>query len=579
MKRIFCLYLTAMLLCGCMVGGAAGQSGGAPTVDIVRRQVTVSGTAQPGDWLTLFVSVKETGSAKGDVLVVAETGAASAGEFSFVFDMPDVLRSGESAEREYYYRIGSMNDGLLWTGTFRYELPLSLADALAALAQCQTAQQADELLLQKKYLDLFASLGILTTEYQAMQPVGRQAVCKWLMEQPPSESGFADAAPLWNQQILLQRLAETDADGAAKLLEAHDYQIVFSDGKTYSQATAGEKQAVSAALAGKVFADFTASCRAADLAYGLCQVENTAYQSLHTVMTVYAKTFGITDADVAYLNGLSANKRSEVYRIWKQLLTGQENLTAQAVADACKTAIARAGKDTGGTGGGGGTGGSKGSGGGRTSGGSSAVSLPATAPEQQTEYQKDETPHNFDDMAQAAWAAEAVTALSNKGILRGTAMRTFEPNRNITRAECLKIVLTAFELASHEYTGEQPFEDVALDSWYYYYVTSGVKLGIVNGTGGGAFEPDREITREEMASMFYRASKKGYVGYQAADLEKECFTDQTDISAYALEAVLTLQQHGVLSGMGDGRFAPQSTATRAETAQMVYNLLHSLELV
>lgn len=577
MKRLVCICLSMILLSCCLTAGAAEQRADVPAVTILRRQVTIAGQAEPGSWLTLFVSTKEKGSTKNEVLLVNETGTEQTGEFKFSFDMPEVLRNGESVEREYYYRIGRMGGNMLYSGNFAYEIPLSLADALETLGQCQNAQAVGELLSQKKYQDLFLSLNVYMEEYQVLQVSGKEAIGEFLLEANPKESTFGEFVPQWNERILLRRMAESSKDGATDLLEKYDFQIKFSDAKIYSQLSDGEKQAVVSKLAGKSFTSCAELGETADMAYGLYQVENTSYQNLHPVITLYANTFQLSAEDIAYLNGLSADRQSGVYRIFKQKLAAQTSVEPQTVGTLIKDSVKEETENQKKPTSGGSSGGS--GGGGSSFRGNVSMSLPGGDSGIQSEYQKDETPHNFDDMGQASWATEAVTALSNKGIIRGTALRTFEPNRNITRAECLKIVLTAFELATHEYSQQQPFEDVALDSWYFYYVTSGVRLGIVNGTGSGVFEPDREITREEMASMFYRASMKGYVGYEKSDLEKESFTDQSEISDYAVEAVLTLQQHGVLSGMGDGRFAPQATATRAETAQMVYNLLHTLELL
>lgn len=50
----------------------------------------------------------------------------------------------------------------------------------------------------------------------------------------------------------------------------------------------------------------------------------------------------------------------------------------------------------------------------------------------------------------------------------------------------------------------QPFADVAPDAWYADVIAKAARLGIVQGTGGGMFEPDRAVTRAEAAAMMVR---------------------------------------------------------------------------
>ena len=80
------------------------------------------------------------------------------------------------------------------------------------------------------------------------------------------------------------------------------------------------------------------------------------------------------------------------------------------------------------------------------------------------------------------------------------------------------------------------------------------------------------IKREDMATMLYRAIKYAEVNlYEVSDVE---FTDETEISEYAKESVKVLASAKVINGMNDGSFMPKKTATRAEAAVMLYNLLY-----
>ena len=96
-------------------------------------------------------------------------------------------------------------------------------------------------------------------------------------------------------------------------------------------------------------------------------------------------------------------------------------------------------------------------------------------------------------------------------------------------------------------------------------------MGIVSGVGGGLFDPDRPITRQEMAVMLSNyAALKGYDIPSHRSMPN--FTDQSQISDWAETAVSALSEAGVLSG-SNNRFYPQNNATRSEVATMFRNFM------
>ena len=118
---------------------------------------------------------------------------------------------------------------------------------------------------------------------------------------------------------------------------------------------------------------------------------------------------------------------------------------------------------------------------------------------------------------------------------------------------------------------EIPFVDVDSNSWYAGYVSTAYKLGIVNGTADSLFAPDSYITRQDMAVIIHRASSMMDIVFE--DGVAMDFDDVHDISDYAKIAVDALSANGVINGMSDNTFMPQSNATRAQSVQMLYNLI------
>ncbi|MCD8181537.1 MAG: S-layer homology domain-containing protein [Firmicutes bacterium] len=172
----------------------------------------------------------------------------------------------------------------------------------------------------------------------------------------------------------------------------------------------------------------------------------------------------------------------------------------------------------------------------------------------------------FSDLGDATWAAQAILALAQQGIVSGRGDGTFDPNGNITRAEYCQILVGAIGKTSE--SADSYFDDVASDAWYYHAVSVASNYGIVVGYGDGNFGPNDLITRQDMALMTYKAAQVMSLGVTSTT--STSFTDADQISAYALEAVASLNNAGIINGMGDGTYGPLANATRAQAAVILY---------
>lgn len=222
-------------------------------------------------------------------------------------------------------------------------------------------------------------------------------------------------------------------------------------------------------------------------------------------------------------------------------------------------------KDSGGSTGGGSGSGKSGSGGSST-GGSSGTSISGT-PTIVSKPQQNGKPL-FSDINDAAWAKDYIEKMAEKKILNGYEDGSFKPNNSITREEFSKIVSLAFGIYSAE--AECGFDDVSKGDWSYKYIASLSENNIVTGSGNGSFDKTGNITRQDMAVILDRIAQ--LKGINAA-AEENAFSDKSDISEYACESVLKMAKLGIMTGRGDGRFEPTATATRAETAKVIYALL------
>ncbi|MFC4100874.1 S-layer homology domain-containing protein [Paenibacillus xanthanilyticus] len=181
---------------------------------------------------------------------------------------------------------------------------------------------------------------------------------------------------------------------------------------------------------------------------------------------------------------------------------------------------------------------------------------------------------NYADLPSAHWASRAVQELTAKHVVEGIAADKFGPNAAVTRAEFLTMVVRQFGL---EASGPSPFSDIQTGSWYADAVAAAYANGMVEGTGTGKFEPNKTITREEMAVMIARVYEKQGGQATGGQTQVSGFADAASISKWALEDVEAAVKSGLMNGSKDGRFAPLSKASRAEAAQVLYNLLHKTQ--
>ena len=111
------------------------------------------------------------------------------------------------------------------------------------------------------------------------------------------------------------------------------------------------------------------------------------------------------------------------------------------------------------------------------------------------------------------------------------------------------------------------------DTYYTGYLAAAKRLSISSGIGNNMFAPEKEITRQEMFTLLYNILKTvGRLPKGTSGKTLSSFTDSNSIASWAIEAMKYFVENGIIRGNGDNLF-PTSTATRAEMAQFLYNLL------
>ena len=163
----------------------------------------------------------------------------------------------------------------------------------------------------------------------------------------------------------------------------------------------------------------------------------------------------------------------------------------------------------------------------------------------------------FADLTSGSWYYDGVRCALENGLMTGTSARTFAPDRPVTRAMLVTIL---WRLAGEPYGRVSPFEDVLPGSWYAQAVSWAYDKGIVTGVTATSFQPGAPVTREQLCAILCRyAALTGK--NTAASASLDAFTDRAQVSAYAEASVRWALQAGLLTGVGDGRFAAARPAS------------------
>ena len=106
---------------------------------------------------------------------------------------------------------------------------------------------------------------------------------------------------------------------------------------------------------------------------------------------------------------------------------------------------------------------------------------------------------------------------------------------------------------------EPVYSDVPAGAWYSDAVSDVTERGIMNGTGGSAFDPSGTFTRAQLAAVLYRMAGSPAVS------GSDAFTDTEDGKWYS-DAVLWCSEAGLVKGFGNGLFAPGDPVTQEQAA-------------
>lgn len=174
----------------------------------------------------------------------------------------------------------------------------------------------------------------------------------------------------------------------------------------------------------------------------------------------------------------------------------------------------------------------------------------------------------FFDVAERDWFFNYVRFVSLNDIFQGYPDQTFSPNKDMTRAEVVRVLYTLEGEPVAEPTTR--FSDVPLNEWYAEEVEWAASVGVVAGYPDGKFAPQKHVSRQDFVSMLYRYAN--YKKFKTDGRAEMSFPDSADTNEYALEPFAWAMDAGIINGTVEADrvyLRPGANTTRAQVAKML----------
>ena len=180
----------------------------------------------------------------------------------------------------------------------------------------------------------------------------------------------------------------------------------------------------------------------------------------------------------------------------------------------------------------------------------------------------------FDMPVQDNWAYPGIAFCLENGLMNGMGGGYFQPAGTTTRAQLVTILWRV--LGEPEASAPAPFTDLTQD-WYREAVAWAAENNITNGTSTTTFSPDAPVTREQMVTIFYRMCRDYLELDVSSAAALDSFPDSASVSPWAQDAMQWAVAVKLISGVGDGSghasLQPQGSATRAQIATVMRNFV------
>ena len=180
--------------------------------------------------------------------------------------------------------------------------------------------------------------------------------------------------------------------------------------------------------------------------------------------------------------------------------------------------------------------------------------------------------NKFTDVPAGIWYEKPLAYMNANGYINGVSETAFAPTGTTTRAMFVTILGRVRGINADAYKSRYSFSDPAAD-YFAGYIQWAAENNIVKGIGDNMFAPDANVTRQQVALIFYN-----YLNTNGGDTSAGgnigVFSDASSVADYAKDAMVWAVGAKIIRGSDDGRLYPGNNASRAEIAQIFVNFLN-----
>ncbi|MBO9599818.1 MAG: S-layer homology domain-containing protein, partial [Cohnella sp.] len=188
-----------------------------------------------------------------------------------------------------------------------------------------------------------------------------------------------------------------------------------------------------------------------------------------------------------------------------------------------------------------------------------------------------ENPVSFTDVQQH-WSRQDVELAAAKGLVEGVGGGKYDPNQAVTRAEFTAMLARAFGRGTVT-TSTAPYDDVKPGAWYFDVAAIAKELGLLDFATGTSFKPDQALTREEMVSMLAAAINLEKLPMTKEFESLDVYKDISKAYSAYVEDVRLMVKLKIMTGTSADTFSPKGETTRAQAAVVFIKTLQTLGLI
>lgn len=477
---------------------------------------------------------------------------------TFIFKMPETRESLKTSDNPNGYTDGTYTITVKGNGTSKAELDFEFAteaNKSQVIGKLTASSNSTELenYLKEDALErtVLTNIGFDFSKYDTLTPALKSEIASIFFANMPSDGSNIET--IFNSTVKMV-VINNDSSKVAECLTGSNYTF---EGKCYDDLDTSLKNwVVRVYEANRVFGSIADIEKTYKIANVLYKINHSKYDTVANTISNYVSDLGIaTDATyIEYKNLNSANKLATGEKLIKAL-SATPATSVSALIAALKTSIAYmpADKEDKYT-------------------GKVESGFIVSKTDNIGEIKAGDihiAPEIFTDISNVTWAKDAIKYLYNRKIISGMGDGTFNPNGLIKREEFAKMAVEAIGVFDSLATSD--FYDVEPNLWYSSYVASAFNNGIISGIGDGHFGVGINISRQDVAVIIARCAER--LGIRLENGNPGSFDDDNAISDYAKDSIYSLYASNIISGMGENRFEPTGSCTRAQAARLIYTLL------